>query len=197
MAKNSGNGEGTRPKKASVVFVAIDENGKEVATNSATEKSTVARTIFANGVVRDLAPVDFPEKIRHCAELQGFVTRTQRSYNSKTDIAEALAEYDEEVRDLKNGVWVEAGKPGEPRVTLLSEAIVLTLEGQGEVVDDERRADIVEKLKSTSYKEKAMASEAVKMHLFDLRRKAAEARFKEQKRAVKEAGTGTEPLSAF
>lgn len=173
----------TKVAKASIVYVKADGS----VVNFATPDAVAVRTEFANKVTRDLAISDVNEAISHCAVLQGLAIRTQRSYQAIKDIDSVIEAYDETVADLKNGVWIE-GRAGAPKVTMLSQAIVLSLEGAGQNVDEARRLSIIEKLKDADYRDKAEANEQVKVHLAALRLDAAKKRAAEAKASLKEAG---------
>lgn len=173
----------TKVAKASIVYVKADGT----VVNFATPDAIAVRTEFANKVTRDLAIADVNESISYCAVLQGLAIRTQRSYQAIKDIDSVIEAYDETVADLKNGVWIE-GRTGAPKVTMLSQAIVLSLEGAGQTVDEARRLSIIEKLKDADYRDKAEANEQVKVHLAALRLDAAKKRAAEAKASLKEAG---------
>lgn len=192
-ADNSANAVSAAPAKqakAGITYVKADGT----VVNFATADAVAVRTEFANKVTRDLAVSDVNADIQHCAVLQGLAIRTQRSYQAIKDIDSVIEAYDETVADLKNGVWIE-GRAGAPKVTMLSQAIVLSLEGAGQTVDETRRLSIIEKLKDAEYREKAEANEQVKVHLAALRLDAAKKRQAEAKAALKEKGAAD--LSMF
>lgn len=177
-------GEGTKKTmKAFVQYIKPDNT----VVNFPTADCIGMRTSFSNGVARDLLIADVNADVQHCSVLQGFATRTQRSYNAVKEIDGVIEAYDETVADLKNGVWIEA-RSGEPKVTLLAKAIVLSLEAAGQTVDDERRKSIIAKLATAENRDKANANEQVKMHLANLKLEAAQDRAKEAREAAKKAG---------
>lgn len=173
----------TKQAKASIVYVKADNT----TVNFATPDAIAVRTEFANGVTRDLAVADMNADISHCALLQGLAIRTQRSYQAIKDIDSVIEAYDETADDLRNGVWIE-GRTGAPKVTMLSQAIVMALEGAGTTVDDARRLSIIEKLKDATYREKAQENDQVKVHLATLKLEAAKKRAAEAKAALKASG---------
>lgn len=169
--------------KAFVVYVKADGT----VINFPAADADIVRTEFANGVKRDVSLTELNTELQHCAMLQGLAIRTQRSYQAEKDIDKVIESYDETVADLRKGVWIET-KTGAPKITLLSQAIVLSLEASGQTVDDARRQSIIEKLKVTEYREKAEANPAVVAHLAQLRLDAAKKRAEEAKAANKKAG---------
>lgn len=183
----SAESEVKKQMKSFAVYVAMDGEGKEVVTNSPAPSATIVRTEFSNGVKREIDTLKLSRDVLNCAILQGLATRVQRSYQAIKDIDGVIEAYDETVADLYNGVWIE-GRTGEPRVTMLSEAIVLSLEANGATVDEARKLSIIEKLKTAEAREKAMANDQVKAFLADLKLKAAQARAKEAKAQAKVEG---------
>lgn len=179
--------------KAFVVYVKADESVVNFPANDA----VVVRTEFSNGVKRDIDITKLSDGVKHCAMLQGLATRTQRSYQAEKEIDKVIESFDETVADLLNGVWIDS-KSGEAKVTMLSKAIVLSLEQSGATVDEERRKGIIEKLKNADYRDKANANEHVQAHLATLRLEAAKQRAVDAKKAAKEnASSATEGLSDF
>ena len=173
-----------RPSKASVTYVRDDGT----VSNFPLADTPVIRTEFANGMVRIFDTRDPRlDPTRPMAEKQGFVTRFQRSYNAEKDIDLVIEAYDETSADLFNGVWIES-KTGEAKVTQLSMAIVKTLEGDGETVDENRRLSIIEKLKDAAYREKANANAHVQANLQALRLEAQKKRATEAQKVAKETG---------
>lgn len=184
--------ENKRAQKAFITYMRAD--GTEV--NFPHPDCSAVLTSFANGTKRSIDVSTLSSDIKACAVLQGVAIRTQRSYQALKDIDSVVESYDETVADLLNNIWIES-KTGEPKVTMLSQAIVKTLEAAGGTVDDERRRSIVEKLKDASYREKAMANDHVKAALAQLKLDAAKERAAEAKKAAKESGTTASDLSDF
>lgn len=168
----------------------------EKAHNYPQADATIVRTEFSNGVKRDIDVTKLKADVLACATLQGIATRTQRGYQALKEIDAVIEAYDDTANDLLNGVWIES-RSGEPKVTMLSQAIVLSLEASGQTVDEARRLSIIEKLKNADNREKAMANEHVKMHLANLKLEAAKARAAEAKKAVKDGGSNVAPASAL
>lgn len=168
--------------KASLTYV--DAEGKE--SNFPNAAGVIMRTTFSNSVVRELDIRTLPmDKLGNAAALQGFATRTQRSYQAEKDMDKVVEAYDEVVADLANGVWIET-KAGAPRVTLLAEAIRITLQNAGEVVDDARFDSIIEKLKTAESRDKAMANVHVVAQLETIKQERQKQRLADARKAAKE-----------
>lgn len=183
-----------KQQKASISYLGPDSEGKEKETNSPVATSTVMRVTFANKVIRNLNIGDMPmDKLGNAPALQGFATRVQRSYQTEKEIDKCIEAVDETFADLLRGVWVEY-KPGAPRVTLLATAIKLSLEAQGETVDEARMSSIIEKLKVAANVEKAMGNTNVVSQLQQLKLAAQQERARDAKKAAKE---NPEVLSDF
>lgn len=183
----------TKQQKAFVVYVTPGASGEdgtvspETVSNFPNAEASVIRTEFANGVKRDFNVSAVVPSVSHCAELQGYVTRTQRAYQALKNIDDVIEAYDETIADILAGVWIES-RAGAPKVTMLSKAIIMTIEAAGGTVDDARRASIIEKLKATDYREKAEANEHVMSNLQQLKLDAQKLRATEAKAAAKAKG---------
>src|SRR4030095_8684602 len=181
MANNAA-GAVQKIQKAFVVYL----RGDGTISNFPVADWVAVRTEFSNGIVRDLAKSDVPADVLLHAEAQGLAIRTQRSYQAEKDIDLVVGNYDETVDDLKNGVWIES-KAGRPKVPRLATAIVMSLEANGQEVDDSRKRTIIEKLKESEYREKAMGNEHVQANLAQLKLDAAKKRAAEAKASAKTA----------
>lgn len=207
MAKNGTNGNApvggagggsetasasTKQQKAFITY--LRENNEE--SNFAVADANVVRISFANKTSRDVDLSSLSAEIQKMASLQGVAIRLQRSYQAIKELDGVIEAVDETIDDLKNGVWIDS-KTGEPKVTLLSQALVSVLEANGGEVNDERRKSIIEKLKGTEYRDKAMENPQVKAQLAQLKMDAAKKRLAEAKAAAKEAGTSNVGLESF
>lgn len=175
----------TSGKQQKAFITYVRENGE--VSNFAVADANVVRISFANSTNRDIDVTSLSLELQKMASLQGVAIRLQRSYQAIKELDGVIEAVDETIDDLKNGVWIE-GRAGEPKVTLLALAIVSTLEANGGEVDDARRKSIIEKLKATDYREKAMDNPHVKSALAQLKLDAAKKRLVEAKDAAKKAG---------
>lgn len=182
----------TKQQKAFITY--LRENNEE--SNFAVADANVVRISFANKTSRDIDVSALSAEIQKMASLQGVAIRLQRSYQAIKDLDGVIEAVDETIADLGNGVWIDS-KGGEPKVTLLSQALVSVLEANGGEVNDERRKSIIEKLKGTEYRDKAMENPQVKAQLAQLKMDAAKKRLAEAKLAAKEAGTSNVGLDGF
>lgn len=204
MAKANGNQNGTatgaesvtsasgKQQKAFITY--LRTNGEE--SNFAVADADVVKISFANKTSREVNITSLTPELRQMASLQGVAIRLQRSYQAIKDLDSVIEAVDETIADLGNGVWIE-GRTGEPKVTLLALALVAVLEANGGEVNDERKASIIEKLKNTDYRDKAMDNPQVKAQLAQLKMDAAKKRLAEAKLAAKEAGTSNVGLEGF
>lgn len=169
--------EKLRKSKAQVWYV-----NPEGESNSPREGVNAIRFKFANGIVRDIDG-NFGEHVKNCAFWQGLAIRIQRSYQNEKDIDTVIASVDETLEDLRNDVWIETAA-GEPRVTMLANAVKYALENAGETVDETRFKSIIDKLADKEYAKRAKSNAMVVAHLAQMKVESAQRRAAEAMQAA-------------
>lgn len=94
-------------------------NGKVVST-------------FTDGTVRTLIVADMPNTMRQMAEVMGFGTRIGQSASKSETVADAIAAYDADLKQLMGGTWSE-GPQANP-ANKLAEAFVQIAKEQNKVL---------------------------------------------------------------
>lgn len=183
--------EKLRKGKAQVMYL----NGEGVESNSPKEGVVAIRFKFANGVNRDIGDGEFNSHVIDCAKWQGLATRIQRSYQNEKEIDKVIEAVDETIADLKNGVWIELGGDGEPKVTMLATAVKLALEDSGETVDADRFKSIIDKLANEDYRKKARANAVVAAHVANLKLESARQRAMDAMKAAQSNSNVNELLA--
>lgn len=172
----------------------IQYRGGDLVTNTVHPDATEIVVTFGDGTSDSFNVGDVTDELRHCAMLQGFAIKLQRSFASaKGDPVAAREAYETVKENLLSGLWNTKREGSGPRLSILVEAIVAALQAEGETVDAARQAGIAEKLKDESVREKAMAKPSVKAHYESI--KAARAAERAMK-ARKEAEGSSESLGA-
>lgn len=187
-----------RQAKASVTYVMPDGSEK----NFPNVEANVIRIETTGGTKRDYDISTMADNIKHCAMLQGVVTRFQRGYQAIKLEDDVVASIDETIADLNNGIWVEVGA-GEPRVTNLITAVVMALETQGtheKLVDGkvtaEHRKEIGEKLAADeTFRKEVRERPVIAANLAKLASEAAQKRAEEK--AAKAAADSGNASSGF
>lgn len=192
MAKNTKTETPVEEKKIKVSD--IQYSGSAGVTNTVNPDATAIVVTFGDGTSDSFDVMQTSEELRHCAMLQGFAIKLQRSFASaKGDPAAARESYETVKENLLSGLWNTKREGSGPRLSILVEAIVAALQEEGETVDTARQAGIAEKLKDEAVREKAMAKPSVKKHYEMI--KAARAADRAAK-AAKEAEGSSESLGA-
>ena len=178
-----------RQGKASVTYLMPDGSER----NFPDALSSVIRFEVIDGTKRDFDVSYLSETVKHCALLQGVVTRFQRGYQALKEIDKVVASIDDTSADLNDGIWIEVGN-GEPRVTNLIAAIVMGLEAKGQTVDANRKREIGEKLAADeNLRKETRERPAIAAYLATLSRQASEKREAEKLKLAQASGEdGTE-----
>ena len=187
VARESPSEKGKRQAKASITYVMPDGSEK----NFPVAETNVIRIEIVDGTKRDFDVSALSDGVKHCALLQGVVTRFQRGYQALKEIDKVVESIDGTIEDLNNGIWLEVGT-GEPRVTNLITAVVMALEAEGvhvRLVDgkvtDDHKKDISEKLAADENLRKATRERPViASYLADMAAEAAKKRAEEKRKAL-------------
>lgn len=195
MAKNAKTETTTEEAKKVKVSDIQYVNGDGEVSNTVQPDASVIRVTFGNGVVDDFNTSEVSADMLHCATLQGFAIKLQRSFASaKGDADEAYEAYMKTKENILAGLWNTKREGSGPRLSILIEAIVAGLEEQGETVDEKRLAAIGEKVKDEERREAAMKMPAVKKHYERIKAARAAER---AAAAAKEAEASDAKLSDF
>ena len=105
----------------------------------------------------------------------------------KGDIDKGIENAQTVVERLQSGEWVRARESAGPRPSMVVDAVIAALIDDGQTVDDERRASITAKVRTSEGRETAMRNPAIKAQYETLRANAAAERAKAAKARAKTA----------
>jgi hypothetical protein len=179
-------------KKATKKYV----NAAGEETRSAHEGATALVFTFANGDVLSVDASKLPQPVQVAAMWHGLAQKIGDAYASAKSAEDAADAATALYERLEAGDWVAEREAAGPRISLILQAIVRTLEKAGKPLDEAGVAARAEKLKTDkAYREQAMANPQVAAEYAAIQAERAAQRAADA--AAKAAGGTPTDLSAI
>jgi len=162
-AAKANTGEAAKAKKPTVckkVYVTPDGEGQHYSPEAVGHEFR-----FGNGKTIAVDVTKFPTNIQTAFMWHGMSQKLGDAYAGSPDesISDKIEKFETLLERLMDGEWTK-GREGAsgPRTSLIFEAVVNVLTAKGDEPDDDRKAEIREKLKDNDTRKRTLANAAYK-----------------------------------